>query len=239
MDSLGQRMKRYEAVTDMTLTPRMPCVIRVDGKSFHQWTRTVQAARPFDEALHTLMIRTMITLCEQFQGAVMGYTQSDEISVILQDYWDIATEPAFGKRVLKLVSIAASLATAIFNDAARHVYAESVPWALFDARAFVLPLDEVVNYLIWRQQDAVRNSIRMVGYTYFPHTELKNVSNAALQDRLWHERGINWNNYPIWAKRGSCAIRNPDTGQWIADHEPPTFTQNRPYIMQRIMPVLP
>ena len=186
-------MKRYESVSDVLLTPRMPTIIRVDGKSFHRWTRQVHAARPFDEGLHTIMVATLETLASEIQGTVFGYTQSDEISLVLQDYFAHETEAAFGKRLQKLVSICASLATARFNALAPTWFSEPPP-ALFDARAFVLPREEVVNYLIWRQQDAVRNSIRMVGRTQFSARDLNGVSNNVLQERLW-QRGINWNAY--------------------------------------------
>ncbi len=122
-------------------------------------------------------------------SVVLGYTHSDEISLILQDYFRLDTESAFGKRLQKIVSIAASLATAVFNDRARQMFAHA-PLALFDARALVLPKEEVTNYLTWRQNDAVRNSIRMAGYTYFSHKALERLSKDALQERLWLEHGI-------------------------------------------------
>ena len=235
MDSLGDRMKRYETVSDITLTRRLPYVIRLDGKGFHHWTRTVHVAKPFDAALHHLMATTMQTLCQEIQGTVLGYTQSDEISLILQDYFELATEPAFDKRVQKLVSITASLATAVFNAAAPAVFPDA-PWALFDSRAFVLPREEVTNYVIWRQQDAVRNSIRMAGYAYFSHKALERLSNNAVQERLWQEHGVNWNDYAVWAKRGSCAIRDPESRHWHIDENIPVFTQDRDYIAQRLTP---
>lgn len=235
MDSLGDRMKRYEAVSDVGLTPRMPSVVRLDGKGFHQWTRRVGAVRPFDSTIHELMSSTTLILCEEIQGVVIGYTQSDEISLVLQDYFGLDTEAAFGKRLQKLVSITASLATAIFNESARQVFVDA-PLALFDARAFVLPKEEVSHYLIWRQQDAVRNSIRMAGYAQFPSKALEGVSNTALQERLWSERGINWNDYAVWEKRGCCAVYEAEQG-WLIDTNTPIFTKDRAYIERRLEPL--
>ena len=235
MDSLGDRMKRYEAVTDLTLTPRTPCVVRLDGKGFHQWTRRIHAKRPFDGTLHHLMVETMLALCQGIQGVVIGYTQSDEISLVLQDYFGLDTESAFGKRLQKLVSISASLATATFNRHAAGFFPDA-PLALFDARAFILPKEEVCNYLIWRQQDAVRNSIRMAGYAHFSHKSLDRVSNDALQERLWQEAGVNWNDYAIWEKRGICTIRDADSRNWIVDDVTPIFTQDREYVERRLEP---
>ena len=233
MDSLGDRMKRYEAVTDSALTPRMPCIVRLDGKGFHQWTRRARAQRPFDWPLHQVMALTMQALCQETQGTVIAYTQSDEISLVLQDYFELTTEPAFGKRLQKLVSITASLATATFNKEARPFFPDA-PMALFDARAFVLPKEEVTNYLVWRQQDAVRNSIRMAGYAQFSHKSLQNVSNADLQERLWQEAGVNWNDYATWEKRGSCAVRS--VRGWVVDEQIPIFTQDREYVERRLEP---
>lgn len=231
---LSARMKAYETVSDLTLTRRLPCVIRLDGKSFHHWTRTVQASRPFDATLHTVMTETLRALCQTLQGTVLGYTQSDELSLIVQDYFARDTEPPFGKRVQKLVSITASITTAVFNDHARRAWPQA-PLAFFDARAFVLGIDEVTNYLIWRQQDAVRNSIRMLGSVYFSHHALEGLSNAAVQEKLWHEHGVNWDDSPIWAKRGSCGLRDP-MGAWHLDEAIPIFTQDRTYVDQRIRP---
>ena len=213
----------------------MPCIVRLDGKHFHQWTRSVHAVKPFDAGLHHLMADTMLALCQDIQGVVFGYTQSDEISLILQDYFGLDTEPAFGKRLQKIVSITASLATAVFNAKAKPLFTDA-PLALFDSRAFVLGKEEVANYLIWRQQDAVRNSIRMAGSAHFSHKSLERVSNDALQERLWTEHGINWNDYAVWEKRGSCAIRDTEPRAWRIDESIPIFTQDRAYIERWLEP---
>ena len=234
MDRLGDRMKRYEAVTDLILTPRMPTILRLDGKSFHQWTRHVRAQRPFDTELHQLMTQTLQTLCRETQGTVFGYTQSDEMSLVLQDYFTHTTEAAFGKRLQKLVSLSAALATAQFNALAPRVFA-SAPWALFDARAFVLPQEEVANYILWRQQDATCNSIRMVGYTVFADRALLGVSNALLQERLWRDHGINWNAFPVWAKRGSACLYARESG-WAIDDVMPVVSQDRAYVERHLAP---
>lgn len=184
-DSLGDRMKRYEYASRDYLTRRIPAVIRVDGKAFHTFTRGMK--KPFDEVLATTMHETMRYLCKNIQGCVFGYTQSDEITLVLTDYATISTDAWFGYNVQKMCSIAASLATLAFNTAFSDigslaiqyydtiaspesvvkenymVYADKFNQAMFDARAFSLPIDEVCNCLIWRQQDATRNSIEAVG----------------------------------------------------------------------------
>lgn len=275
-DSLGDRMKRYESVPKNYLTRRVPVIIRVDGKAFHTFTRGMK--KPFDSVLMNTMKDTMKYLCENIQGCVFGYTQSDEITLVLTDYATITTDAWFGYSVQKMVSIAASIATLAFNkflyrnidnyfneddaldamfgsdsDRKNEIsrYAEVLREALrkgamFDARAFSIPKDEVCNCLIWRQQDATRNSIQSVGQAYFSHKALNGKTCNNIQEMLWQEYKVNWSDYPIECKRGSCCIKqmvdvpvlNQESGEvicvsrnrWVIDTEPPVFTQEREYI---------
>lgn len=264
-DSLGDRMKRYEGVPRIYLTRRVPAIIRIDGKAFHTFTRGME--KPFDRILMSVMQDTMKYLCENIQGCVFGYTQSDEITLVLTDYATITTDAWFGYNIQKMTSVAASMATMAFNKCFRKALAEccecqvdtvecqdmlSVMWnkldrAMFDARAFTVPKDEVCNCLIWRQQDATRNSIEAVGQANFSHKELRGKSCNEIQDMLWKERGVNWNDFPVDCKRGSTCVKtmvsttmqnpnNPSENitvsrrKWVVDREPPIFTQDRKYV---------
>lgn len=267
-DSLGDRMKRYENIPKNYLTRRIPVIIRIDGKAFHTFTRGME--KPFDSVLMNTMKDTMQYLCENIQGCVLGYTQSDEITLVLTDYATIMTDAWFGYGVQKMVSIAASIATLAFNksfyrniddyfnrddvlnamfgrDSSRKDelsrYAEVLREALrkgamFDARVFSIPKDEVCNCLIWRQQDATRNSIQSVGQSYFSHKMLNGKTCNNIQEMLWQEYKVNWNDFPVECKRGSCCIKQmvglPGTStsrsKWVVDTEPPIFTQEREYI---------
>lgn len=268
-DSLGDRMKRYEGVSRNFLTRRVPVIIRLDGKAFHTFTRGMR--KPFDRILMNAMQDTMKYLCENIQGCVFGYTQSDEITLVLTDYTTIKTDAWFGYNVQKMTSIAASMATLAFNsffiDSANaacqyydtessveaalefdySVYERRFGQALFDARAFSIPVDEVCNCLIWRQQDATRNSIEAVGQANFSHKELQGKNCNDVQEMLWSKCKINWNDFPVDCKRGSCCYRKRSEVQmqdprdaskmitvarcgWVIDREPPIFTQNRDYI---------
>ncbi len=198
-DSLGDRMKGYESIPRHYLTRRIPAIIRLDGKAFHTFTRGMQ--KPFDPVLTQSMQETMKYLCENVQGCVLGYTQSDEITLVLTDYATIQTDAWFGYNVQKMVSVSASMATLAFNkafdriaeewgcnnipalnarwdtDAAMrsrqyNTYFNKMDTAMFDSRAFSIPKEEVSNCLIWRQQDATRNSIEAVGQANFSHHEL-------------------------------------------------------------------
>jgi len=120
--------------------------------------------------------------------------------------------------------------------AGTEVYQRAVKrGAMFDARAFVLPKEEVCNYFIWRQQDATRNSIMSVGQANFPHSELQNKHCGQIQDMLLKEKNINWNDFTIPQKRGVCCNKTPD-GCWRIDQDIPIFTQDRNYIDKWVYP---
>lgn len=200
---LGDRMKAHEAVTRSVLPHRTHTLVRVDGRSFHSFLR--HADRPYDDAVMAAMDEVGKALCEEISGAVFAYTQSDECSVLVTDFGAAGTQPWFGGVVQKIVSVAASAATVVFNDAYRD---EGGPYAQFDARVFTIPDPaEVAGYFLWRQRDAVRNSITMATQAKFSHRQLHGLSTGQMQDLLWREHGINWNNYPAGAKRGRVTTR--------------------------------
>ncbi|MFW6122346.1 MAG: tRNA(His) guanylyltransferase Thg1 family protein, partial [Petrotogales bacterium] len=177
--SLGDRMKtNYESVSQTKLLRRTPVIIRLDGKAFHTFTKGMK--RPFDENLIQCMTTTTRNLVENIEGCEFGYTQSDEISLLLTDYKKFETQAWFDYKVQKIVSVAASMCTAYFNRIFFKNYGFGKP-AFFDARVFSIPKEEVVNYFIWRQQDATRNSIQMVGQSVFSHKELHGKSCDEIQ----------------------------------------------------------
>ena len=264
-DDLGTRMKEfYETVPKIRLVRRMPVAIRLDGKAFHTFTRGFK--KPFDEVLITAMQRTMKYLCENIQGCVLGYHQSDEITLILVDYQTLDTSAWFDYEVQKMCSIAASMATMAFNkyfaeevDAycsnlnnsgvqANRYIAAKLQGAMFDARVFNIPKEEVTNLIYWRQLDAARNSVQMVGQANFSHSELQNKTCDMIQDMLHEQKGINWNDFPTHMKRGSCCIRKNEREdpadfndishfrkKWVVDTEIPMFKgEGRDYIEQLI-----
>lgn len=228
-DDLGVRMKTfYEQIPKTKLMRRCPVAIRIDGKAFHTLTRGFQ--KPFDEVLIKSMQETMKYLCENIQGCVLGYTQSDEITLILVDYKKLTSSAWFDYEVQKICSIAASMATMAFNRAFannvgdyctytyecmdnthenyEHILSLAVDkGAMFDARCFNIPKEEVTNLVYWRQLDASRNSIQMVGQANFSHKELQNKSCNDIQDMLMIQKGINWNDLPTYQKRGSCCVK--------------------------------
>lgn len=228
-DKLGDRMKNYEEVWSTKFVRRTPVVIRLDGKAFHTFTKTLEDR--FDEGMHQCMIQTMEYLCKNIQNVVLGYTQSDEITLVMKDWTDITTEAWFDNKQSKIESVSASMATAKFNQLATQNIPQLVDrgqMAMFDSRAFNIPKEEVTNCLLWRQQDASRNSVQMLARMYHSHKELQNKKNAQIQDMLMLGHGINWNDLETWKKRGTC-WKNGEL-----DKEIPIFSKDRNYIEELI-----
>lgn len=271
---LAERMKGYEKRNRYYLQRRMPVILRLDMRAGHSFTKGFK--RPFDEVFIKSMQNTAKYLCENIQNCKLSYQQSDEITLLLIDYDKLNTDCFFDYRVDKLCSIAASMATMAFNKFFEKYVAEYrfSKWdgiskyedgtleyiqtllnaiekaAMFDARCFNIPKEEVTNNFYWRQLDASRNSIQMVGQSCFSHKELQNKSCNDIQDMLMTQKGINWNDLPTYQKRGSCCVRNKiviesdgvmatahlrDTSksenEWIIDTDIPIFKgEGRKYI---------
>lgn len=283
-DDLGTRMKTYyEGIPQTKLMRRTPVIIRIDGKAFHTFTRGFR--KPFDEIMVKSMQKTTKYLCENIQGCVFGYTQSDEITLVLVDYQKLTTSAWFDYEVQKMCSIAASMATMVFNREFKILVdkeilsyrASLVPQdveiqaktekyhnallaamykgAMFDARVFNIPKEEVTNCVYWRQLDATRNSIQSVGQANFSHKELHEKTCNMIQDMLMTQKGINWNDYPTYLKRGTAVIKNgviisdngttqevflrdPSRGvhEWIIDLDMPQLKgDGRSYLDELIM----
>ena len=215
---IATRMKQYEQVTEYHLTRRIPVILRIDGRAFHSVTRKrFEKKWSLDFTYH--MASMTKNLVEEIQGCDFAYVQSDEVSFLLTDYNTITTEPWFGYDLRKIVSISSALASSIFS----RLYNQTV---CFDSRAFSLSQDEVCNYFIWRQQDATRNAIQMAGREYFSHKQLHLKNCNQIQEMLFQEKGINFNDYPIIRKRGVAVIKKK------IDKYIPIFTQDREYIEQ-------
>ena len=251
-DFLGDRMKNYEARNQYWLQTRTPVIIRVDMRAGHTFTKGFQ--RPFDEVFGNSMVRTMEYCAANIGNCVFAYCQSDEITFVLSDYRKLNTDAWFGYRTDKLCSIAASMATMAFNRffeaemnvfKAGHTIFDTNEWAypkageiygaymlakskgaMFDARCFNIPKEEVCNCIYWRQLDATRNSIQMVGQANFSHAELQGKSCNDIQDMLHEQRGINWNDFPTRWKRGVAWTKTNGT-----DYEMPILRgEDRAYV---------
>lgn len=205
-DALGERMKAYESVeAGRRLMPLLPALARIDGRCFSAFTRGMR--RPFDARLSRLMIETARWLVEE-TGACVGYTQSDEISLAwLATSYD--SEIFFAGRIQKMVSQLAALATAHFN-AQLGFHFDGLDFKIyptFDARVWSVPnIDEGANTFLWREIDATKNSVSMAAREHFSHKQLHGLGRADQMDLL-HSKGVNWNDYPAFFKRGTYIQR--------------------------------
>lgn len=242
-DALGDRMKEYENVTRSYLPRRTYTIIRVDGRSFHNITSNMH--KPFDYKLIDVMGLVAIGLCNEIQGSVMAYQQSDEISILCQDFENIHTQAWFRGNLNKIISLSAAHATALFNFYADRENLNFIGLATFDSRAFtVTSRIEVMNYFIWRQKDAMRNSISMLAHSNFSHKSLQGLSSKQLQEKLWSEKTINWNAYPSAAKRGQVIRKMaypqpcnwPDRYFWGVDLAAPDFVVAEGNFLDNIIP---
>lgn len=263
-DELGKRMKAYENESDKKLVKKLPVIIRVDGRAFHTFARKLE--KPFDDILIDSMQETMRYLCKHVAGCVLGYCQSDEISLLIQDYKNEETQAWFEYRVNKLCSTVASMATFAFNRAFENSVTEFYndcidneendnrmkvlleccdKGATFDARAFTLPFNEVTNYFYWREADAMRNSVEMVGFANFSAKQLHKVNTDGIKKMLL-EKGIDYDKIPVYKQRGTCCIKTkmPSFSQdnkpimrtvWVIDIDIPIFKgEGREYIESKI-----
>lgn len=259
--TLGDRMKNnYENVNRFYLTRRMPIVIRTDMKAGHTFTKGMK--KPFDDIFVKTMQDTMKYLCENIQGCVLGYTQSDEISLVLVDYAELTTDAWFGNNLQKMCSVSASMATLAFNKAftrniskqSKRFYTEYLEekdasyietleiamnkGAMFDSRVFTIPKEEVCNYMLWRQQDATCNSILSVGQANFSHKDLHGKSCNNIQNMLMTQKGINWNDCATTLKRGSCCIKVDDgLAQYDEAGNICGYTQRSQWIIDNEIPI--
>lgn len=223
-DSLGDRMKTYyEQRSKMKLPRRTYTIIRLDGKSFSTYTRGLE--KPFDYELMEDMAWTTKFLCENIQGCKMGYTQSDEISLLLTDFDRLTTDAWFDNNVQKMVSVSASMATAVFNSRREpNEFGVEQPLAFFDARVFTIPTAvEVENYFIWRQKDATRNSVQMVAQSNFSHNQLHGKSVEDLKKMLLLIDDP-WYKYPDDCKYGNWIKKGNES--WYIDFAT-DFVENR------------
>ena len=260
-DELGKRMKRYEAIPQISLMRRTPVAIRIDGKAHHTFTKHLQ--KPFDSIYQQAMQNTMLYLAKNIQNCIFGYQQSDEITLILTDYETLTTDAWFGYEVQKLCSISASMATMYFNQEFRRLTEEEIfLWkhsmvpqsmeiqqeiqayhkvlrecvangAMFDARCFNIPKEEVTNLVYWRQLDAMRNSVLMVGQSKYSHRQLQGASCKVIKEML-RQDNYDWDKLPIYQQRGVCCYKTEDEG-WYLDFKMPVLKDEGRDIIEELL----
>lgn len=264
--TLGDRMKgAYENRYRNYLPEHLPVICRLDGAHFHNFCRGMK--KPFDPIFVKAMQQTMLKLCEIIPNVKFGYVQSDEISLVMTQS-ERNSQAWFDNNIQKMVSTSAAFCTIWFND----FFADAILFGneidiynmdensydyrmsrkgglkpTFDSRVFVLPEYEVQNYFVWRQQDCTRNSILSVAQTLYPQKEILGINTSKLQDKMFVEKGVNWNDYSTVEKRGTCAYRVPTTVvgkngeeviryKWTLDYEMPILTseEGKDFISQKV-----
>jgi len=245
-DSIGERHKDYENATDYCLMKRVPVIVRADGKGFTKLTRNL--ARPSYDFLH-VMANTMLYCIKEMQGAVFGYTQSDEITFILKNDQSLDSAPWFQNRIQKISSATAAMATKGFERSLQTLdkNLDLVGDALFDARAFAVPtIGEAANNLIWRQQDCQRNAVSMAAQGGLVKKLGDKQALRLLHGRSTEERkklllekcGVDFDDYyqPAFRK-GVAAYRVPTVvkdgvsrNKWILNFDLPFFVEDKDFL---------
>jgi tRNA(His) guanylyltransferase len=204
-DALGDRMKRYEAMeTGRILMPGLPVMARLDGISFHTFTKGMP--RPYFEPVSMAMLETAKFLLKTFQPNFV-YTQSDEITL---GFWndDPSYEAAYNGRVQKLCSAFPGKASSKFmyeTMTRMPERAHLIP--AFDARVFNMPnLDEMVEGVRFRVEDCAKNSITMAASAFYSHKELMHKNSSQKHEMLF-AKGVNWADLPDFFKNGTFMRR--------------------------------
>ena len=198
------RMKNYESFeTERKFIPLLPVYCRLDGRGFSKFTKGMD--RPFDIRMINAMTETTKFLVKE-TNAKIGYTQSDEISLVWKAS-DYKNGIFFNGKIHKMTSVLASLATAAFTKTILNPkiglqdYVSRMPH--FDCRVISFPNDiEATNMFLWRAQDATKNAISMAAQHYYSHKELQNKKGFEMQEMLF-QKNINFNDYPTYFKQGT------------------------------------
>jgi tRNA(His) 5'-end guanylyltransferase len=221
-DELGRRLKRdYEDALRLFLPRRSYVIVRIDGRAFHSFTSDLE--RPYSRELADALDQAALYLCQEMIGCRFAYGQSDEYSFLLTDFEKANAPLWFDGNVQKIVSVSASLFTAMFQ---RRFPSAKI--AAFDSRVMVISQrTEVENYFLWRQLDASANSLNMLASAHYSHDELLQKSTTEKHDML-HTKGLNWAKEPADFKRGRVVRRMNEA--WAIDLEIPIFNRDRSYL---------
>ena len=222
-DSLGNRIKAYENVSRSYLTQRTPVILRIDGRAFHTFTRSLE--KPYDVKLMKSMVEAACAVAMDMQGFKLGYIQSDEASFLITDYDDINTQGWFNYNLSKMVSISASVMTANFNQEFQFQTKDNYPYfATFDSRAFNIPEMDIANYFLWRAKDWERNSLQMFCRSIFSHNELNGKKRDDMHEMLY-QKGKNWATDTTPQQRNGTFIRKNEVGMEMLYDIKPNYAE--------------
>jgi tRNA(His) guanylyltransferase len=226
-DGLAERCKAFELAEAGRRAMRgLPLLARLDGRAFHTFTRDLR--RPYDHGMSTAMIETARHLVQEMT-ALVGYTQSDEITLAWFEPSQSVSEYAFDGRFQKLASVLAGMASARFGQLLReHLPQKVAETPHFDCRVWQVPtLDDATEVFIWREDDATKNSISMAAGAHYSDAELDGKSSSAKQELLF-QKGVNWNDFPPFFKRGTYLQRRTSTRELTDDERARIPERHRP-----------
>lgn len=216
-DPLGDRMRSYEDISRAYVTPRMPVVLRVDGRAFHSYFGKVE--KPWSPLANEAMKAVALALFKEVAGAQCAFQQSDEISLLIHPYKRFTSQCWFGGNVQKIVSVAASVASTVMTEESVNVFGER-RIATFDARCFVIPEADVQNYFLARQRDATRNSIQSFGKHLLGPKRMHGLNGPMVLDACQAE-GHDWEaELPLEARQGSWVRRLVGDGTTLVEAAP-------------------
>lgn len=243
-DTLGDRMKAYEAeALKNNMRADKFVVIRLDGNHFHTWVKKAKLRKPFDTRMISAMQTATLRLCETIPTCIMGYVQSDEITLVLRKSDNLEADPWFSNRVQKLCSVSASICTIAFNDAIREQMSEHyVEPAYFDARVIFFPtLEEVFNNLIWRQNDCIKNSVSSLSHSLIPQKQLLSKNSDEQKKMMLELHGVDWNELSTVKKMGTLVHKEEVEGSYagkvfkrakfFCDENIPRFSESKDFLM--------
>ena len=214
-DTLGDWCKFLEKnFSNEIMIPTLPVIIRLDGNNFHNWTKGLN--RPFDKRLTELMTETTKFLVQE-TNAIVGYTQSDEITLIL--YSEDKKKGIYNEgKKQKILSKLTAKCVNFFNEKRKELIPTHDKVAVFDCRIYQTPtLHDACVQLLWRENDATKNSISMLGQSLFSHKELQNLNTNEIQYKMLLEKNVNWNDLEDNLKRGTYVKRIKTTKPFTSD----------------------
>lgn len=263
VETLSEKMKRLEDVTNIKLERKTPVIMRLDGRAFSKYTKGLD--KPFDKDLSEVFQWVAFKLKENLDNVKFIYSQSDEINILMTDWTKDTTDAWFTYRVQKMVSVAAGITTALFNSRVEKIinkYASQISdieeaqfkpveeftpvekkyfvWkgkqykAVFDCRVFNVSMEDVVPYFIYRQKDAMRNSVQALAQSYYSHTQLDKKKQAEMKQLVLDKANVDYDKLPMLQKAG-FTIYKDTSDNWIVDTDIPEFMTNRDYISKFLM----
>lgn len=199
----ADKMRDMQQSSDFRLPENSYIILQLDGKAFHTWTRGLKV--PFDSRFVDGMNEVALKVASTVSNIRFGYVQSDEINLVMTDLGSERTQPYHANRVQKIVSTSAGLASAVMS----RLFPDK-DFAVFDARMFVAPtVEDVTDWFNWRQTDAIKNSVRAVGYARFSHKDLMGKNTQEVREML-AELGDPWEAYSDGEKFGRMIVREEE-----------------------------